>query len=282
MIMQGCVSKAAAVVMGLMALRAEAVTWNLQHGNSLVSIVDDAFYGANSWQVGGSIEDQIGGQSFWYRVGSTSGEEPLGGYFGSGNLLLQNAFQATSNSLVTTYAASQPQAFSVAASYLLTDGASGTSQLQSVLVISNLSASALDMHFFQYSMFHLNGLSVDDDTAAMFGSDAYQSDSTRFAFTAPSLAPTHAEVNDFNSLLFDEFMDGGPTTLNDITAPYGSNKVAFAYQWDLNIASGGSQTITISQTLGIVPEPSTAVFFAVGAAALLFGRRRKLLFGRPR
>jgi hypothetical protein len=92
----------------------------------------------------------------------------------------------------------------------------------------------------------------------------------------------HGEAT-FWPVLLNELTDSNPSTLADTVGVVGSGgDVDCAFQWDLSLAAGASITLDVDKNLTLptclVPEPSAAALFGIGAFGLAFFRRR---FFRP-
>src|SRR5262249_48639321 len=131
----------------------------LADGNSLAQ-VDVGGQGMFSWMVNG--QNQLSQQWFWYRIGSSAPEPPISA-IGTGAGNTTTVSQPSPHLATVTYAT--PGLIAIAVKYSLAgsptpDGSS--SSLGEQIDVSNLSGSALDMHFFQYSNFDLNGTADND------------------------------------------------------------------------------------------------------------------------
>jgi hypothetical protein len=110
--------------------------------------------GADGWSVDGI--NQLLNQSFWWRVGATGGQGQLSS--------LQTSGSAGGRIIDLTY--TNPNVFKAEVTYILTGGASGSHQsdVSEAIRLTNLKTTgSLDMHFYQYSDFDLNGTPGNDN-----------------------------------------------------------------------------------------------------------------------
>src|SRR5262249_30256672 len=136
------------------------------------------------------------------------------------------------------------------------------SDLSENVKIDNLTANVLNIHFFQYVDFDLNGSAAGDIAQILGGNTARQTKgSIVMSETVATPHPNHYEVNVFNSTL-SSLNDGGPTTLNDNAGPSGPNDMTWAFQWDFSIPVGG--TVNISKDKSLVPEPASLGLMLIG------------------
>jgi hypothetical protein len=122
----------------------------LTHNNSTVEIDDASAAGMFNWTVDGV--DQMSQQWFWYRIGSTGGESSIYTIDAT-----PTAAVALGRILSLTYTADNIE---IEILYTLTGGAagSGTSDVAETISIHNTSSDVMELHFFQYSDFDLNGM----------------------------------------------------------------------------------------------------------------------------
>jgi len=257
-----------AILMLLAALVALVVpahaTITLTDGNSSLLINPDDQSGVYNWTVGGN--NVLYQQWFWYRVGDTAEQSidtlgaPVVGTLGT-------------RSAELLYTGSS---FTIDILYSLTGGTTNlASDVAETIRIINTGSSSLDFHFFQYSDFDLNGIGSPDSVTlgpSVAGYGARQvSDNGGpvLSETVTTPAPSHVEANVFANTLIS-LDDGGPTTLNDVTAA-GPGDVTWAFEWDRSIAAGDSLIISKDKNISPVPEPATIL--GLGTLLLFVGRK---------
>ena len=133
--------------------QAVAQVYTLTDLNSIARIDPYSQRGMFDWSVEG--QNQLYQQWFWYRVGNTGPEASIN------NISAPVVTTIDSRSISLAYSA---QTYSVEINYLLTGGAVGSrvSDILETIRIRNLGTSPLDMHFFQYSDFNLQGSAGND------------------------------------------------------------------------------------------------------------------------
>jgi hypothetical protein len=262
---------ALAAMLGLgVATTANASVVTLTDGNSTVAIDPDSQAGVYSWMVDGN--NNLYQQWFWYRVGSTGGQSSID------TISAPTVTPIGSNIVDITYSNSL---LSIDVRYSLLGGPAGsfTSDLAEQIRITNLSGRPLDLHFFQYSDFDLNG-NPDNDSVSITGGNT----ATQVKGAGPGLSetvvgpmPSAFEANYYANTL-NSLNGGSPYNLNG-NASAGPGDVTWAFQWNrvLN-ASGAGSTLTISKDklLETTPEPSTMAIAGLGVLGLVgYGIRRR-------
>ncbi len=136
------------------AVSARGSLLTLTDHNSTVNLDAGSQAGVYQWQVDGV--NQLYQQWFWYRIGATGGESSID------TLSAASGGTTSANSALISYAGSN--GLTVKVSYQLAGGAngSGASDLQESITLTNTSAQSMDLHFFQYSDFDLNGTTGGD------------------------------------------------------------------------------------------------------------------------
>ena len=252
----------------------------LQNNNSAVTIDPTSQAGVNSWTVNGV--NQLTQEWFWFRLNNDSTASSLdrlslsdsGSYHGTRGYYLDYTNSST---------------LSVGIDYLLTGG--GTvgkeSNLTETISISNISASPETIHFYAYSNFDLNGAS-DDTVTFPNANTTLQTNGVLYqAQTVANPTPNEFEsdyVNGPNAML-PRLKGPGPVTLLNTPAigpaGIGPGNMTSTYEWDMTIAAGDTNIISLDKQLNVVPEPSTFALLGAGATALLAcaWRRRRYTAG---
>jgi hypothetical protein len=273
------VFSAIAIFAALSAPEARAQTYGVTNGNSFALIDANSQAGMRNWTVDGV--NQLYQQWFWYRIGNHGGENSID------TLSAPTVTSAGPGLLSTTYANSK---LSVEVDYALHGGAdgSGTADMNETITLRNLSNSSIDLHFFQYSDFDLLGSAANDhvelirdgSSGPFIGATQWDGDPNNRQFAAHiSVTPANHGEATFWSVLLNELTDSKPTTLADTVGVVGSGgDVDCAFQWDLSLGVGGSLSLDVDKNLTLpvstVPEPSAAALVGLGAAGLVFFRRR--------
>jgi hypothetical protein len=216
--------------------------------------------------------NQLSGASVYFRVGNgaeasvaTLGVPTLSTYDGTRGIIAQ--YTGGSFTLQVDYHLTGQSALS------------GSAILTETIRVHNTTAAALDFHLFSFNDFDLNS-TPSGDTAQLVGFGgsyflASQLDgSSAWAQTVFTPGASRGEVDSSGSLLA-KLNNGVADNLNNTTSA-GPGDVAWALQWDLNIAPGS--IVAVSKTVSIqvqgIPEPSAYAFFGIGLAGLALLRRR--------
>lgn len=238
--------------------------------NSTAVIDPDTSAGMHTWTVDG--EDYLYQQWFWYRIGN--GPEAGIDTISAPTILTSPVFPG-----VATISYSN-NVLKVDVTYTLVGGApgSGWSDIAETIRVTNLSADALDLHFFQYSDFDLVP-DILDDVVEMVGLNTVRVSDTNkvMSETVVTPTPTLYELNYFANTL-SSLNDGGPTTLaGDLTGGVAGD-VTWAFQWDATLAARTGTLIISKDKQLIVPEPLTMVsgFLAISGLGMYLRRRTSL------
>ena len=276
-----------AVAVGV-ATQAVAQVYTLTDQNSRAQIDPYSQRGMFDWSIAmpnQTWQNQLNQQWFWYRIGNTP-EQSL-------NRLgtpVVTPIDARSISLAYTSAG----AYSVEINYLLTGGVvgSGASDILETIRIRNLGNTALDMHFFQYSDFNLQGSPENDvvrlgrNLRGLFNEasqhDAGLPSGQGLTETVTTPGANHGELgiispDGSSNFTLDRLNDGLPTVLNDGAGAVGPANVTWALEWDVSIAPGGSLVISKDKNMSVhlIPEPSSFALLSLGVMALVLRKRRQ-------
>lgn len=245
---------------------AHAVLFTLTDANSVFKV--DTSYAPTQWDVDGVY--QLYQQGFWWRIGSTGGEDRLGNWF-------QSAVQPLPNILVVNYA---HPAFQAQVIYTLSGGSAGSGTSDVAETVRIHANQALSFHLFQYADFDLGGTPGDDTLWFPNVNTVRQTDGSGVTLgeTVTTPGATRHEGSFYNDLLTR--LDNGinPTTLSDVPAIGGgsiSGDVVWGYQWDLGLAPGQDFILSKDKHLSEVPEPATVFLVGLGLLGVEVARRRR-------
>ena len=247
-----------------------ALACELIDGNSQALVDSTSDHAMYSWTVDGVSE--LYRQNFWYRTGSSGTQTPV--YY------LNNVKNTqTSANSATTENANNKLDFTT--TYTLEGGSdgSGSATILESFTVKNLSASAVDLHLFQYVDFDLDGSYEGDTlqlgkTGALFTSAA-QSKGDVVATETLGVAANHGEVG-LDNLVYNQLASSHPITLTDTTGPVGPGDAAYAFEWDVTLAGDASFTITLQKSIQVVqtvPEPSALALASLGLVSFIWRRR---------
>jgi len=270
-----CLVGIVSVLVGVLGLyvpgASGAVTHTLTDGNSVAEFDLTSAAGLQNWFVDGI--DHLQQQWFWYRVGALGQETSID------NLTLSMAKLSDTNEdpgMDTLYVKYLGTNVKLELTFLLTGGSTGSymSDIAETIRITNTSTgkTSFDFHFFEFLDFDLNN-DGSNDTAEITGSNTAKQTAPAVFYAEEVVTPTpnhHAVSNDGSILA--SLTDTGATTLDDSVGPV-TGDTSFAFEWDWNIAAGKS--VVISKDKNILPEPATLGLMGLGAAVMVFGRRKK-------
>ena len=255
--------------------KAEAAIWTLSDVNSTVKIDDSTSVGAYQWQIDGY--NNLFQHQYWYRVGSSGGEQPIT------NLPLISANLVGPSRLLDLKYGND--SLEIRVNYLLIGGAVGShkSDLGATVLVTNKTNSSMDFHLFKYTDFDIYSNAGFDIGTFMGLWDIWQRDQFSGFYDESVMTP---QMNlweiAFRTSLLDKLNDGNPTTLLNQTSPLvgGADQfVTWAAQWDrtLTAASGPGSSYIIDEDNFITfatPEPGTLILLGSGLLGL-WGFRKK-------
>jgi hypothetical protein len=270
----GCSSRYLSFALVFMALilQVRAQTYTLSSANSTATIQPNSQNGMNSWVVDGV--NQLNQQWFWYALGNTAPAS-------IDTISPAAVTPSGANEITTAYTGG---GYNLSVDYTLTGGSpgSGVSDMGESIRINNTGASTLSFRFYEYSDFDLQGVpgpaivSITGPRGAF--NDAYQTVGG-LALTETVVAPSaaFAEANNEGGpgSTLARLNGGLPLHLNDNTLAAGN--VTWAFEWDLNIAPGGTALISKDKYLQttVVPEPAVWALLPLGGLMLSFVQRRR-------
>jgi len=259
--------------------QARADLYTLIDKNSQVSVNTgadgaDGVRGVNEWSVNGV--NQLHQQWFWYRVGTGTGEASID------TLPLTFAKASDTNGnpgddiLFLTYGTEGGLQIDVKLSLQGTDG-DLHSDMGEQIAIRNTGRTDLDMHFFQYSDFDLNGTSAGQSVILTPAGHPFRANQVGAGLalneTVVTPAPDHWEANVFpttrNKLDNNTDLD---TTLDGVTASFGD--ATWSFEWDFVLAPGASFLISKDKDMSPVPAPAAVILGGLGLSLVIWMRRR--------
>jgi len=255
--------------------QAEAAFFTLEDHNSKVEIDTSGGSGVFNWLVDGV--DQLAQQWFWFRTSEQETFEKVDVL----PIALEGAsdvnFDGDDDALFVRY---QGAGFDVEFRYVLTGGAAGSkaSDLAEQIKVTNTGNVPLTFQLVQYNDYDLNGFGDNDSAVFTNANTVRQYDGqTQFTETVVTPQPTYRELAFYPVTVNNLF--GSTANLSNAPAEgvvVGPGDVTWAFQWDFNIAAGGSRTISKDKNiLGAVPEPSSWALMAIAGALLPLAMRRR-------
>ncbi len=252
--------------------------FTLVDDNSTATFDTDSQANAFDWTVDGV--DQLFQQAFWFRIGNVAEQSmdvlphPVEG-------VTDTNFDGDPDTLFVRY---NHASFRADIRYTLDGGVAGSraSDIAEQISITNLTASPVDLHFFQYSDFELNGTS-GGDSAVFTNANTVQQFEGALSISETVITPVadHREIDFFANTL-SKLNDAVATTLSDtppIGVVAGPGDMTWAYQWDFVLTPRGTpgSTFQISKDKNLtgVPEPTAFALLSIGAAIVLATRRKR-------
>lgn len=257
----------------LAAVQVHATPLALEDLNSRIQI-DPAGAGMTQWTVDGV--NRLNQHTFYYRVGSSGPERPIG-TLNIASLAVNDILgDGTNQHLTVQYNNAGPGSatFGIRGDVLLMGGmaGSGASSLTEIVAIDNYTAAPLNFHLFRYSDFDLDPAASPDVAMLQSDSSIRQFNlASGVAVTSGVSSAGHWEMSGVPNLL-NSLNDSLPTTLID--NPSFSGNASFAFQWDITIAPRGSYIISTTTSIEQIPEPGILSIAAFGFAVMLRKRWR--------
>jgi len=243
---------------------------------SLQINVDGGAGGLSNWMIDGV--NQLQSQWFYYSIGASPVSAinsiapwtpPTLQGVGGNSPILSETYANANSSLTTKYTLNSGQV------------GSHTASLGIALTFQNLTGASEVVNLFQYANFGLAGGTTGQ---------VVNFPGTGFPYTVNQAAPSGTTLHGTLSLnggtvglvagLFDgtDFgLLGGSANFNSTTLSAGPGNVNFGYEFSATLAPNAS--ITVSELLAVVPEPSSVALMAFGTLALAVYSRRRLARG---
>ena len=153
--------------------------------------------------------------------------------------------------------------------FTLIYGLDGAGRMIPSLDITNTSGAALTVSLFNYQDWDVAG-TAGGDTITWNGVDVLITDGATTIQVTPSTTPNAIQASGWPQLR-NSLRNGTATTLVDGAGlPFGPGDGTFAFEYDLNLAAGGSTTVIYN-----VPEPSSGLLGGLGLAGLAWSSRRR-------
>lgn len=269
------ITVALALVAGIGFSNAHAGILTIEDGNSSAEIDTESQSGMYNWTIDGI--DVLARQWFWIR------DTPAGAEFSIDNLSLAGEGTNDTNffddprddNAVVGYDAGE---YTVELDYTLTGGTggSGVASIAELIRITNTTDQEIEIVFFQYSDFDLNGTSGGDSVVITGGNTATQTEGV-ISISESIVTPLPSEVEaGFFAATLNKLNDGDADNLDGATSA-GPGDVTWAFQWNIVLApagdSGSSYLISKIKSVSVVPEPTS--FMLLGLAGLAVASRRR-------
>jgi hypothetical protein len=256
---------------GLALVATSQAAIQLSHNGSIVDINENTSSVTN-WFVGGT--DQVFEHQYYFRSGD------------AGNANLASTISAP---VVTQFGPRAAEVVYTNASlrltltYLLTGALNGlTAELAETALVENIGTSVVNMRFFQYNDYDLNGTAGNDTGLRQNSSTIRVTDNVNTAITTiegGTPIPDFSEINNAFPALRNNIDNTNGYFLNTATgAGIGqsmSGDISYAFQWNPVLNPGGSFIVSTHKVTA-VPEPGSMIALGLGAAALIARRRRKV------
>ena len=241
----------------------------LEDANSTVAFDLESAAGMHSWTIDGV--DHMQRQWFWYRLGASGGESSIDTLSLDSFLLTDTNADGRDDTLRATYTSLGVR---VDLGFKLTGGEAGSrsASLIEIMGVTNTGPKSIDVHFFEYGDFDLGGDGSDDVVTISGGNSASQQGGGSFVAEAVQTPrPNHYEAGLAPDLLA-ALQDDTLTTLADLGGPVRGNG-AWTFEWDKELQPG--DTLLISTSKNVIPEPATWALLGLGGILMAFRRRRR-------
>lgn len=250
---------------------AQAVVTTLEDRNSTTTIQDASTAGMNSWQVDGV--NQMFQQWFWFRYAGDASERGINTLALTGSAVSDtNPFVDNRPDRLRLQYTDAGTGLQIAPSWTLRGGTagSGNAGVNEEIRITNNGQTRIQLSFFQYSDFDINGTAGGDSVVITGGNTAEQFDGVYgSAETVVTPAPFAYQAGNWPSII-NSLTDGAVTNLNNNAGPV-LGDCSWAFQWEFDIAPGDS--VLISKVKNITPAPGALALLGLGG--LIAGRRRR-------
>lgn len=271
---------AAIVMCGFGITAAQANPFTLADDNATAEINLDTQAGMFSWTT--DTIDNLFQQWFWYRIGDTTVAQSIDTLTREFTLLSNTNIDPASDTLFVKYSNATgvgvgDETFTIELSWKLDGGSagSGASDISEQITITSAGAAISGFHFFQYSDFDLND-ELPNDTVRLANPNLWvqtNPNGLQLSETITTPAGDRWEANTFantrnslnNVIGYNLNNDGGPLGPDDVT---------WAWQWDFDLAAGGSFGISKDKRLEIIPAPGAALLAVMGMGMIGRIRRR--------
>lgn len=219
--------------------------------------------------------DHLFAQSWWYQT-PNDGEIYLGAFL--------TTSEVAADTLTLEFEVPAASGGPLFASLVYTVADSDrVSSVSEVLSFSNTGPTAIPVTLFAYTDFEVAGTTAGDtafvdDEAAPTTLTQVDGSTTATVAADGSVLPSHWEIDQWRTLLNKFDRDMLPTILSDSTSPLTTDDVTHAFQFDFEVAAGGTTAISVVKTVAIA-APNGLAASGVGFAGLVLalgaaGRRR--------
>lgn len=211
--------------------------------------------------------DQSFQQWWWYRVNGVNARE-----FALSNQA--NAPVVNGNNMTLSYR--EPEGFTSSLIYTI-NNIGNTARVTGTNIVTNEGNADLDLEFFNYIDYDLNGSGANDTANLLFPNPVF-----RLA-VSDAVGPINAEwrVLDADAYQVGAFSgvrtlltDADIDNLNNTGAPFGPADFSAAVQWKFTLAPGQQIALQTTQFMTPVPEPATMAALGLGILAIVRRRRR--------